>query len=72
MSFATTRVAPHSTDAMADEPHPLPTSKTDFPLTTEGLSRIYLHTIEQNSIWDVVGLFGKTELLRVRNELEAW
>lgn len=42
MSLARTWDAPLITAAIAVAPHPLPRSKTDRPLTTRGLSRMYL------------------------------
>ena len=42
VSLATTLDAPTSFAAMADAPHPVPTSKTVSPRNTSGLSRIYL------------------------------
>lgn len=42
MSLARTCDAPLITAAIAVAPHPLPRSKTDRPLTTRGLSKIYL------------------------------
>lgn len=42
MSLARTWDAPLITAAIAVAPHPLPRSRTDRPLTTRGLSKIYL------------------------------
>ena len=42
MSLARTCDAPLITAAIAVAPHPLPRSRTDRPLTTRGLSKIYL------------------------------